>query len=195
MNEAIFSPLLERALRLAAVAHREQDRKGSGAPYVTHLAGVALILARAGFCDEQILAAALLHDVIEDTDVPLDQLAGQFPAQILELVAALTERKTDERGAKRPWEDRKAGHLKLVAHAPLAARAIVLADKLHNLESMLFDLQNGTLQWAQFHAPPDRVAWCYGQMVDCAAGNDPELRPLANACREALERLRRTIGR
>jgi (p)ppGpp synthase/HD superfamily hydrolase len=190
MSEALFSPLLERAVRLAAQAHHHQDRKGSGAPYFTHLAGVALILARAGFRDDRLLAAAVLHDVVEDTDVSLAQLAEQFPADVLELVAALSERKTDERGEKRPWEDRKAEHLEHVARSSRAARAIVLADKLHNLESMLFDLESGTLQLAAFKAPPERIVWYYEQMIDRAAGNDADLRPLVEACASALERLR-----
>jgi hypothetical protein len=190
-----YSPLVERALRLAAVAHHDQKRKGSQAPYFTHLAGVALILARAGFDGEDVLAAAILHDVVEDTGVTLAQLAGDFPSEVVELVAALSERKTDDGGAARPWEDRKAEHLEQVRSASLPARAIALADKLHNLETMLHDLGEGTIAFSAFRAPPERVVWYYEQMLAAAgSGNEPELAGLVGACESALGRLRAAVG-
>ena len=64
MNGVLFSPLIERAMRVAACNHRHHHRKSSDLPYITHPAGVALILLRAGFDDEELLAAALLHDVV-----------------------------------------------------------------------------------------------------------------------------------
>lgn len=182
--------LLETALRTAAVAHREQVRKCSDVPYVTHSAAVALILARFGFTDEELLAAALLHDVVEDTDVTLEELATQFPSATIEAVAALSETKNGTDGRLRPWEDRKAEHLRHIAAAPLAARAIALADKLHNMETMRLDLAAGTLSLSAFRAPPERLLWYYQSMIDAAAGDFLQLVPLAGACRTSLEQLR-----
>lgn len=206
MADSPYSPLIERALRLAATAHHDQRRKGSQAPYFTHLAGVALILARAGFDDENLLAAAILHDVVEDTPVTLDQLAADFPPAVIQLVAALSERKTDDSGnvagtcgapstaALRPWEDRKAEHLAQVRAASLPARAIALADKLHNLETMLHDLAEGTIRFSAFRAPPERVVWYYEQMLAAAtSGNEPQLAPLRAACESAIVRLRAAV--
>src|SRR5262249_7510334 len=105
-REATFhSPLVERALRVAARAHRDQTRKGTDIPYLTDPAAVALILVRAGFDDEATLAAALLHDVVEDTDWPAERLRAEFPPQVLEYVSAVTERKLAADGSKRPWID------------------------------------------------------------------------------------------
>lgn len=182
-------PLLEAALRVAAVAHRDQVRKGGDVPYFSHAAAVALILARAGFTDESLLAAALLHDVVEDTDVALHELAARFPADVVAAVAALSETKTDAHGRLRPWEDRKTEHLRQIAGAPLAARAIALADKLHNIETLCCDLAAGTVTLSAFRAPPDRLLWYYTSMIDVAAGDDERLRPLADACCAALSRL------
>jgi len=186
--------LQERALRIAAIAHRDQVRKGGNVPYFAHPVAVALILAKFGFTDESLLAAALLHDVVEDTDVTLDQLAAQFPADVVAAVAALSETKNGSDGQLRPWEDRKSEHLQHLAAATWSARAIALADKLHNMETMRCDLAAGAVSLSAFRAPPDRLLWYYRSMIDAAAGNDDRLRPLADACRCEWERLRERLG-
>lgn len=184
MTAPLFSPLVERAMRVAAVAHRHQMRKSCDLPYITHLASVALILAQAGFIDEATLAAGLLHDVVEDTPLTLAELAAQFPPRVIDRVAALTEQKLDEQGRKRPWELRKADHIRHIATAPLAARAIALADKLHNLGTIHSDLSAGTDVWSRFGASRERVLDYHRRMIAAAAGSDPELQPLAEAgCR------------
>jgi len=158
-------------------------------PYFAHAAAVALILARAGFTDESLLAAAVLHDVVEDTGVTLDRLAASFPPEVVAAVAALSETKTDGRGQLRPWEDRKAEHLRAIAEAPFPARAIALADKLHNLETLAGDLASGAVTLRAFRAPPGRLLWYFASMIETAAGTDERLQPLADACRAALGRL------
>jgi (p)ppGpp synthase/HD superfamily hydrolase len=184
-----FSPLVERALRTAARAHRNHQRKASDVPYVSHLAGVALILCRAGFNDDAVLAASLLHDAVEDTNYTAEMLTADFPPEVAAWVAATTERKRDDENQPRSWEDRKREHLEHVAAAPLEARAIVLADKLHNLGSMLYDRAAGEPLWDRFNAPRERVLWYNREMIDRAAGGDPRLAPLADACRDMLARL------
>lgn len=187
-------PLVERALRIAATAHQHQRRKGGDVPYFAHSAAVALILARFGFTDEALLSAALLHDVVEDTDVALDQLARQFPPEVIEAVAALSETKTDGDGRLRPWEDRKAEHLRHIAQSPWNARAIALADKLHNMETLRCDFADGIVSLSAFRAPPDRLLWYYRSMIEAAGGDDVRLRPLAAACRAEYERLCDALG-
>jgi len=187
--------LLERALRVAATAHHQQTRKASQLPYITHPVAVTMLLQQHGFDDEQTLAAALLHDVAEDTAVTLDELAGKFPEPVVDLVRHLTERKRDETGAARPWEDRKREHLAHIGDAPLAARAIAIADKLHNLRSMVCDLDEGGSLATRFNAPLERIFWYYEAIIDTAAGTDPRLNDLAAAARGALADVRTWIGR
>ena len=79
MSGLLFRPLVERAMRFAAKAHRHHHRKGSDLPYITHPAGAAMLLLKAGIDDDEILAAALLHDVVEDTEHTLEMLAADFP--------------------------------------------------------------------------------------------------------------------
>jgi guanosine-3',5'-bis(diphosphate) 3'-pyrophosphohydrolase len=191
MND--WPALLERALRLAAGAHHQQTRKASGLPYITHPVAVAMLLQQHGFTDDETLAAALLHDVVEDTPVTLEDLAGEFPSAVVQLVGHLTERKQDESGRQRPWEDRKREHLAHIADAPLAARAIALADKLHNLRTMSYDLEEGQDLSMRFNASFGQLAWYYESMIEAAAGRDRELQGLAAAARTALQEVRRRV--
>jgi (p)ppGpp synthase/HD superfamily hydrolase len=193
MTAALYSPLVERALRVAAAAHRDQTRKASTLPYLTHPASVALLLARAGIDDDCVLAAALLHDVVEDTAYDLAQLRAEFPASVIEYVAAASERKLDDAGRKRSWRERKTEHLATIVTACWQARAIILADKLHNLGSMLYDLDEGAELWTRFNAGPEEIIWYHRAIIAAASQEDPRLEPLAHACRELLARLEATL--
>lgn len=153
----MHSSLLELALRTAADAHRSQTRKASDVPYITHPCAVAMILQRAGYHDDELLAAAILHDVVEDTDVTLDDLQSIFPRRVCALVADMSEQKLDAQGQKRPWQVRKQDHLEHLRHAPSDAVALALADKVHNLSTIVFDLQNSPQVWERFSASPDEL--------------------------------------
>ena len=89
-----YSPRFNQALALAARAHREQLRKGSDTPYIQHPVCVAFILQRHGF-PEELIIAALLHDVVEDCAVALADLEHRFGAEVARLVAAVSEQKTE----------------------------------------------------------------------------------------------------
>ena len=183
-----FPPLLTAAVRFAAAAHDRQVRKGSGEPYLTHPLGVMIVLCRAGWGeDDDLLAAAALHDVLEDTPTTPGDLAARFPPRVCELVAALSERKRDETGAKIPWEVRKAEHRARLAAADAPTRALALADKLHNLRSLQCDLANGADAWGLFNAPRDR--WLAVTRATVAALRCGVTTGLADACDAALNGL------
>ena len=101
MSGGLFSPLVEKAFRLAARSHRNHNRKASDVPYISHPASVALILSRAGIDDEEILAAALLHDAVEDTDLRLEDLRAEFPREVCAYVEVLSEQKKGDDGRRR----------------------------------------------------------------------------------------------
>jgi guanosine-3',5'-bis(diphosphate) 3'-pyrophosphohydrolase len=175
----------ERALRLASFGHRDQVRKGSGIPYIEHPLGVAMILDRAGF-DEEVVIAGLLHDLVEDTDVTLVQVREGFGDRVAEIVAHCSEEKLDDGGRKRPWIDRKRDHLEAVLGAPESVKAVVLADKLHNLLSIQLDLLEGRNVWESFNAGKDRVLWYHGAMLEACRSDDPRLSSLLEDCRALL---------
>jgi (p)ppGpp synthase/HD superfamily hydrolase len=179
---------LELALRWSAECHRGQVRRGSDVPYVEHVVGVAMILDRLGF-DENVVIAGLLHDVVEDTDATLEQVEARFGPGVAETVRQSSEIKTDAQGKKRPWIDRKRDHLDALAGAPVATRAVVLADKLHNLVSIELDLCEGRPVWASFHADRAQVLWYYRTAIERLGTDDPRLVHLAQSGREALERV------
>jgi (p)ppGpp synthase/HD superfamily hydrolase len=190
-QQTLFSPVVEKAIRVAADRHRGQTRKGSDIPYVAHPAAVALILSRAGFDDDPVLAAAFLHDVVEDTDYSREQLAVDFSPAVVEIVLALSEEKTDDCGGKRPWKDRKLDHVAVIRNASVAAKAVELADKLHNLGTMVMDYQaQGESFWARFNASKADIVWYHDEMIAAATADDVRITRLQAACRQVLDELR-----
>lgn len=125
------SPLVRNALEQARADHAGQVRNGSGGmPYVEHPVTVAARLEELGYRDE-VLAAALLHDVIEDSDTDLDEVREKFGEEVAGMVGALTD---DE--AIDSYRERKAEHRERVAAADAEAMAIYGADKLTNVTTL-----------------------------------------------------------
>jgi (p)ppGpp synthase/HD superfamily hydrolase len=160
-----FSPRYDAALVFAARAHREQVRKGSDIPYIIHPVQVSLILLRHGF-DEDLAIAGLLHDTVEDTGASLDEIGACFGPGVRELVAAVTEDKTNHAGERRPWRVRKQEQLDHLAGAGPRVAALKGADSLHNAASTVADLRrNGVTAWKRFNAPAEDSLWYYGQVA------------------------------
>jgi (p)ppGpp synthase/HD superfamily hydrolase len=141
-----MGPLLKRALDHAAMWHRDQKRKypGLDVPYVSHLAGVAIILSRHRF-DDEVVAAGALHDSIEDAGITHDQLMGLFGMRVANLVLDVTER-----DKSLPWEDRKRLYLEHFPEKPWEAQAITLADKIDNFESIVVCAHHHGDPWSLF---------------------------------------------
>jgi (p)ppGpp synthase/HD superfamily hydrolase len=183
----LLGPGLERALRASARWHHGQTRRGSGdLPYFAHVVAVAMILDRLGFAEE-VVVAGLLHDVAEDCEVPLETIAEEFGPRVAELVGWCSEAKTDQRGTQRPWSVRKAEYLDRLAAAPPEARAVALADKLHNLISIRIDLRLGADIWSLFHAGRADVLRYYGAAIERLGTGEARLERLAAECRDVLE--------
>jgi len=152
--DTLFSPLIEHAIELSAQWHDGTYRKSVWRdpafevpedqdiqiPVIAHLAAVASIVHRAGW-DEVTVAAAYLHDTIEDMNqhgqrLRRKQLREAVGAEVAKLVAQVSEQKLDDAGAMRPWRDRKEDYLESIRTGPPEAAAISLADKIHNLWSI-----------------------------------------------------------
>jgi (p)ppGpp synthase/HD superfamily hydrolase len=138
--------LVKRALDFAAVCHKNQKRKYPGVevPYVSHVAGVALILARHGF-DDEVVAAGALHDVIEDCGVTEQALADLFGERVAALV-----RSTSEADKSLEWEERKRLYLEHFKNESWSAQAVSIADKIDNFSSILVCAREYGDPWAMF---------------------------------------------
>ena len=127
----IRSDLVRDAFEAARHAHAGQVRSGSvGVPYIDHPLGVAERLAKHGFGDD-VLAAALLHDVVEDSEMEVADVRARFGDPVSDLVEAMTDDETIE-----SYEDRKEEHRRRVAEAGPTAMAIFAADKVTNVEML-----------------------------------------------------------
>ena len=183
-----YSERYEQALRMAATAHRRQNRKSSDLPYVTHPFHVSVILLRHGF-PADVAIAGLLHDVVEDQGVELDVIEDRFGPVVAEIVAALSERKTDAQGQKRPWEVRKREALEHMRQASREAVAVKVADALHNARCTACDVRrDGPQVWERFNRGSERQIDYYRRIVHVARER-LEGHPLVAELADAVEDL------
>ena len=158
--------LFDRSIRFAEDAHRGQVRKGTAIPYVTHVVTVAGLVLAHGY-GLRAASVALLHDVLEDTSTEREDLEAVFGSEIARAVADLSE--ADK---IRPWEERKAAYVAHLAHAVELALPACAADKVHNLRSMLWDLEDIRASggsedslWDRFRRRPSRIAGYHRAVV------------------------------
>lgn len=133
MSKEYLSPLIQQAVQFAAIKHNGQKRKHANKkiPFIVHPACVGITLARAGYRDE-VIAAGLLHDVVEDCEVSVEELARVFTPRIARLVRQVSEMRKDI-----PWEERKLAYRVNLESASIDALAIAAADHIHNLKSLI----------------------------------------------------------
>ena len=176
--------LVKRALDLAAVWHAGQVRKYPGAqvPYMSHCAGVALILARHGFADE-VVAAGALHDTLEDCGVTRAQIAAACGEAVADLVVHVSEA---DKGAS--WEERKRAYLEHFQHKPWEAQAITLADKLDNFRSIMVCAADHGDPWAMFKRGKPQQLERFDALLAAARALPPH--PLIDEVAAALALLR-----
>lgn len=181
-----MSLLLKRALDHAAVLHRDQKRKypGIDVPYVSHVAGVAIILSRHGF-DEEVVAAGVLHDTMEDCGVTHPELVRRFGERVADLVRHCTE---DDKSV--PWEARKRLYLERFPHKPWEAQAITLADKIDNFESIRVCAADHGDPWNMFRRGRDAQMSRFEALEALLTTLAPH--PLIDEYRASLGRLRAT---
>lgn len=124
---------LTRALAFAAEAHANQRRKGAAQePYVNHLIEVLDLVAQAtDGADPELLVAAVLHDVIEDTPLSYDEVAARFGARVADIV---TENSDD---MSLPKDDRRRHRIAAMATKSAAARVVKMADVVSNLRAIM----------------------------------------------------------
>lgn len=162
-------PRLHAALDYAAEAHQAQLRKGTTAPYLSHLLGVAsLVLEQGG--DEDQAIAGLLHDVLEDADPEhASAIREGFGERVLAIVEARTDGTPDAAGKKAPWRERKEAYLGHLETTDDDALLVSACDKLHNARAIAMDLASGADVFARFTGGIEGTAWYYRSLVNVFA--------------------------
>ena len=155
---------IAQAAAWATELHDGQFRTGTPLPYIVHPAAVAALVAADGGSEDEIIAA-WLHDVVEDTDATIEQVRERFGNDVAAIVATCTD--TTQR-PKPKWKPRKEAWLATLGSAtPVGAWRVIAADKLHNINSTLHDLDAiGDAVWAKFAAKPVEQRWYFTRIAD-----------------------------
>jgi myo-inositol-1(or 4)-monophosphatase len=166
-NKALNTELLDRAINFAVRAHAGTERRGKGFPYIVHPMEAMEIVATMT-PDQELLAAAALHDTVEDTDVTVDMIRTEFGDRIADLVAAESDVFVEGVSDEDSWHDRKKAAIDRLAKAPHDAKMVALGDKLSNMRAIARDYAvQGDALWNLFHAKdPKDHAWHYRGLAD-----------------------------
>lgn len=161
-NKSIDTELLDRAIVFAVRAHAGIERRGKGFPYIVHPMEAVSIVATMTR-DQELLAAAALHDTVEDTDVTVEQIRVEFGDRVAALVASESENKDCGVSKEESWHARKQAAIERLASASLDSKIVALGDKLSNMRAIARDYaMQGDRLWNLFNAKdPKEHEWHY----------------------------------
>jgi (p)ppGpp synthase/HD superfamily hydrolase len=155
----------EAALVFASQLHRDQFRKGTEIPYVTHLLAVASLVGETGGSEDEVIAA-LLHDAVEDQggEPTLQKIREQFGDNVANIVHECSDTDTFP---KPPWRERREAYLVHLKYVTPSVLLVSCADKLHNARSLVADFHEiGNQLWERFNASRDDIIWYYESLVE-----------------------------
>ena len=162
-NHPLDTALLDRAIVFAVQAHAGTERRGKGFPYIVHpMEAVSIVATMTS--DQELLAAAALHDTVEDTDVTVAQVRELFGDRIAALVDAESDKPVAALSETASWRERKQAAIDRLAAASHDAKIVALGDKLSNMRAICRDYQVvGDKLWSRFHAPGGKAdhEWHY----------------------------------
>lgn len=174
------------AIEFAHLAHDGQYRKGTQIPYASHVIAVGFILLHYGY-DENTVIAGMLHDTLEDTAVTIDEIRALFGDDVARIVLECSEDKKDD------WETRKKKTLRTLTTMPLDSLRVLLADKTHNLISILQEKREiGDSVFDRFNRGKEAQEWYYGSIVstlknDHRMANEELFVSYSSICAELFE--------
>jgi (p)ppGpp synthase/HD superfamily hydrolase len=172
----------DEALAYASAHHRDQFRKGSRVPYLSHLMSVSALVLEHGGTEDQAIAG-LLHDAVEDAEAGqgpavLEHIGRTWGEPVAAMVKACSDSLNETAEGKLPWEDRKREYVAALrdpARKSDDALLVTAADKTHNARCIAEDLRRyGPDFWATFNAGPERLLWYYDQVAAAIAERLPD---------------------
>ena len=164
MNNPLDTGLFDKAVTFAIQAHSGTERRGKAYPYIIHPMEAVSIVATITN-DPEMLAAAMLHDTVEDTEVTIDQVRELFGNRVADLV----QQETAPLDESLTWREKKTQQIKQLAEAPYDSKIVALGDKLSNMRGIAWDYRKvGDEVWKLFHAPngKDDIAWYYRSLAE-----------------------------
>ena len=159
--------LVSEAIAFAVQAHDGMRRKKSEAPYILHPMEAAVIVGTMTD-DQNLIAAAALHDVVEDAGITLEEVEEKFGTRVRELVEAETEDKRADLPPTDTWRIRKEESLEVLKNTnDIGVLMVWLGDKLANMRSIYREFKvEGNAMWQRFHQKdPKEQAWYYSSIV------------------------------
>ena len=162
----------DKAFRFAHRLHRDQTRKGTPIPYISHLMTVAALVVEHGGNEDQAIAG-LLHDAVEDQGgaETLAKIRTWFGDAVAAIVSDWTGAWTEP---KPPWRARKEAYLAAFPGKPAQSLLVSLADKTHNAEAILFDYRVlGDSLWDRFNGGADGTRWYYNALAEVFSDTMP----------------------
>lgn len=159
--------MIEKAICFAAEYHKGATRKGNHIPYIVHPMETMMLVSKMTD-DTDVICAAALHDVIEDTPCTPEILKENFGERITSLVVSESENKRKGQPKEDTWRIRKEENLLHVKDAPIESKIIMLADKVSNLRSTVRDFrENGSDIWEKFNMKDEaQQAWYYKSVAN-----------------------------
>ena len=176
---------IEYAIYYATRAHKNQRRKIEDVDMIFHPFTVGMILQRNN-CDEDIVTAGILHDVVEDTKYSFDDIEKDFGKQIRDYVYDASE---PDKSLE--WEDRKQHTIDQIKNAPLGSKLIVACDKISNLEDLedCIELYGEEKSWSPLKRNKEKQKWYYTKVYEsCIEGVDKN-HPIFQRYADILKRL------
>ena len=166
-NKPLNTAILDRAIIFAVKAHTGTERRGKGYPYIIHPMEAVEIVATMTK-DQELLAAAILHDTVEDTNVTVDQIRDEFGDRVAELVASESDEMPVGVSEEDSWHARKQAAIDRLSKASREAKIVAMGDKLSNMRAIARDYaEQGDKLWNLFHVK-DRKSheWHYRGLAD-----------------------------
>ena len=160
--------LVSEAVAFAVKAHDGMRRKKSDSPYILHPMEAAVIVGTMTN-DQNLIAAAALHDVVEDAGVTIEEVEEKFGKRVRELVESETEDKRADLPPEETWRIRKEESLRVLKEAEdLDVLMVWLGDKLANMRSLYRDFKvEGVAMWQRFNQKNVKEqAWYYNSIVE-----------------------------
>ena len=166
-NNPLDTTLLDRAIVFAVQAHAGTERRGKGYPYIVHPLEAVEIVATMT-TDQELLAAAALHDTVEDTEVTVERIRTEFGERIASLVAAESDEMPAGVSEEASWHDRKQAAIDRLSRASHDAKMVALGDKLSNMRAIARDYaMQGDRLWSLFHVKERKDhEWHYRGLAD-----------------------------